>query len=253
MYVESSESKRLQVKGTKTMTKYVGEFQVDIHGIDYPDYFTGGTSLVLSDFEDRAIGVGDTQEEAINDALEQLSMDGWDCEAIKPSDHTTSEASAYEETRIDISNNVTPKDYGCDEFDEDKHEAHVDSLMEPNDTAWYVTVLVAECRETIGWDDETPLKDLGHEVPAWIDQDITGSTVCAIRQGGCASGAYVPAVTYSTANDIMAKHGDEVLQYIEDCYDGLPDVPRGSSWCGLAVFYLSYAIECWASQFEQRD
>jgi len=33
-------------------------------------------------------------------------------------------------------------------------------------------------------------------IPQWIEQDITPSTVAAILQGGCESGAYMPAVTY---------------------------------------------------------
>ena len=49
------------------------------------------------------------------------------------------------------------------------------------------------------WNTGTPLNEidgLDIDVPGWIDQDITPADVAAIVQGGCASGAYMPAVTY---------------------------------------------------------
>jgi hypothetical protein len=86
------------------------------------------------------------------------------------------------------------------------------------------------------------------DVPAFIEQDITASQVAAIIQGGCASGAYMPAVTYHTARETMNEHGDDVLQFIEDCLGGgLYAPPKGSSWAGLAVHFLSTAVELWAS------
>jgi len=71
----------------------------------------------------------------------------------------------------------------------------------------------------------------------------------AINQGGCASGAYMPAVTYYTAAQTMAKYGDDVLQYIQDQLGDLPTPDNDVSWSGLACFYLSYAVELWAGQF----
>ena len=89
---------------------------------------------------------------------------------------------------------------------------------------------------------------IGHlvDVPAFIEQDITGSDVAAIIQGGCASGAYMPAVTYHTAVQTMSEHGDDVLQFIEDAYGEMPQPPAGESWSGFAVFCLSVAVELWA-------
>lgn len=85
------------------------------------------------------------------------------------------------------------------------------------------------------------------DVPAFIEQDITGSDVAAIIQGGCASGAYMPAVTYHTARETMNEHGDDVLQFIEDACGEIPKLPETTSWSGVAVFYLSAAVELWAS------
>ena len=100
------------------------------------------------------------------------------------------------------------------------------------------------------WNYDLPIENTGIEVPGWIEQDITGTTVAAIKQGGCSSGAYMPAVTYSQAIETMAEHGNDVLQYIEDHWGEIPQPPRGSSWSGIAVFYLSFAVESWAATIE---
>ena len=94
---------------------------------------------------------------------------------------------------------------------------------------------------------DVPLKSLDLGVPAWIDQDLTTADVAAIVEGGCASGAYMPAVTYATARATMAEHGDEVIQFIDDHIGELPAPPIGSSWSGISVHYLSLAVELWVS------
>ena len=96
------------------------------------------------------------------------------------------------------------------------------------------------------WNHDEPIAELV-DIPAFIDDDLTACQVAAIIQGGCASGAYMPAVSYCQARATMNEHGDEVLQYIEDYYDELPKVPNGSSWSQIAVFYLSLAVDLWAA------
>lgn len=86
--------------------------------------------------------------------------------------------------------------------------------------------------------------DVDVDVPAWIDSDITVGAVAAIHEGGCASGAYMPAVTYHTALATMAEHGDDVLNYLDDVDLG---GPGRDSWSGLACRYLSLAVELWAA------
>lgn len=81
------------------------------------------------------------------------------------------------------------------------------------------------------------------EIPQWIDQNITPYDIAAICQGGCASGAYMPAVSYFEANKTMSEHGDDVLDYLNAIYGELPKPPEDTSWRGLAVFYLSCAVE----------
>lgn len=89
---------------------------------------------------------------------------------------------------------------------------------------------------------------LNENRPVWMDA-VDVDDVIAISQGGCASGAYMPAVTYHIANQVMAKYGDDVLEFIEDHLGELPAVPKGESWSGIAVFYLSSAVELWAHQY----
>lgn len=100
------------------------------------------------------------------------------------------------------------------------------------------------------WNDQTELRELGIKVPAWIEPDITCYDIAAICQGGCESGAYMPAVTYYKAVDTMAEHGDEIFDVIEQALDSALDVlKRGkddASWRGMAVAFVSFAVESWA-------
>ncbi len=91
---------------------------------------------------------------------------------------------------------------------------------------------------------------MSYEQPAWITQALSPCDIAAINQGGCASGAYMPAVTYHQAVETMSEHGDDVLQFIEDNHGELPTVPKGESWSGIAVFYLSFAVEMFCFQHE---
>ena len=100
------------------------------------------------------------------------------------------------------------------------------------------------------WNNENPVTDYEIDVPAWIEQDITPSDIAAILQGGCASGAYMPAVTYFQALETMSKHGDDVLDYIETALGELPCEFEGISWSGMACHFLSMAVELWASSVE---
>ena len=96
------------------------------------------------------------------------------------------------------------------------------------------------------WNNENNVSDYT-DVPAWVDQGITVYDLMAIQQGGCASGAYMPAVTYHQAKATMAEHGDTVLDYIFSIESELPANQNALSWSGIAVFYLSIAVELWAS------
>jgi hypothetical protein len=107
------------------------------------------------------------------------------------------------------------------------------------------------------WNDWDPVKSLKRPrliyqsvtVPPWINFDISPATIAAIVQGGCESGAYMPAVTYCDALDTMSKHGDQVFDYLADHLTGkllvMEDL-ENMSWSGLACRFLSHAVELWA-------
>jgi hypoxanthine phosphoribosyltransferase len=82
--------------------------------------------------------------------------------------------------------------------------------------------------------------------PEWIESGIDRDNLEAIVQGGCASGAYMPAATYYKARATMAEHGDDVLEYIDDIVDSGNSLPAGLSWSGICCHYLSMAVELWA-------
>ena len=94
------------------------------------------------------------------------------------------------------------------------------------------------------------LASLLFDVPIWIESDITLGQMKSIVQCGCASGAYMPAVTYHEAMETMKDHGDDVLEYIENSLGEVPTPSEIGSWSGLAVYFLSCAVELWATQVD---
>jgi hypothetical protein len=62
--------------------KVATEARVVFHGLEHSQYFQGhGTAFTR--FADCATGIGSTEQEALNDALEQLASNGWDTEALE--------------------------------------------------------------------------------------------------------------------------------------------------------------------------
>ena len=93
------------------------------------------------------------------------------------------------------------------------------------------------------WDNDEPVGSvIDIEIPLWVQSDISCADIAAIVQGGCDSGAYMPAVTYWQALETMSEHGDEVMDYLYEP----PAVPEGLSWAGMACVYVSAAVENWA-------
>lgn len=93
-------------------------------------------------------------------------------------------------------------------------------------------------------------KWINDQRPEFVERDVDCHDVLSIVQGGCASGAYMPAVRYYDARKTMSEHGNEVLEFIETSFGELPQVPQGESWDGIAVFFLSVAVETWACGIE---
>ncbi|KKN78966.1 hypothetical protein LCGC14_0344420 [marine sediment metagenome] len=100
------------------------------------------------------------------------------------------------------------------------------------------------------WDNEEIEVSNHLDVPYWVEQDITAGTVAAVIQGGCASGAYMPAVTYYDAGNTMGEYGDDVLDYIHDVGFVLEFDSSEDSWLGFACKALSMAVELWAYSIE---
>lgn len=107
-----------------------------------------------------------------------------------------------------------------------------------------------QCKQIAAYQDLRDFVQTLQNIPPWIEQDIELSTIQAIQQGGCASGAYMPAVTYWQAVETMSKHGDAVMSYIYDNAGEIVLPEKDFDWSDLAVFFLSYAVELWAAQFE---
>lgn len=62
--------------------KTVNEYQIIDHGVDHGQFFQGcGTSF--TEYESVYTGIGDTPFEALEDALNEASMDDWNCEHIE--------------------------------------------------------------------------------------------------------------------------------------------------------------------------
>jgi hypothetical protein len=99
------------------------------------------------------------------------------------------------------------------------------------------------------YDHEIEIRELGLDVPRWIAQDIDTAQVAAIVEGGCASGAYMPAVTHHEALATMTEHGDDVFDFLDGACGLIPEPVwrQRLSWSALACFYLSLAVEDWAS------
>lgn len=101
------------------------------------------------------------------------------------------------------------------------------------------------------FDEAISKLDVDVDVPEWIEQDVTPADVAAIVHGGCASGAYMPAVTYHQARATMNAHGDAVLTYLQQHgIDWREYLNEGDSWDGIACTCLSLAVEAWAGAAE---
>ena len=90
----------------------------------------------------------------------------------------------------------------------------------------------------------------GVDAPAWIDSGITLGDIIAIADHGCASGAYMPAVTYYEAKRTIGMWGDEITDYIggEGCYscsEILQNASAEESYSRMCCALLSFAVELW--------
>ena len=76
--------------------------------------------------------------------------------------------------------------------------------------------------------------------------------IASILEGGCASGAYMPAVTYHTANKCVNEHGEDMLEYIHNkCDLKLKDLvtDKVETFNDLNTTICSMCVENWCYSF----
>lgn len=91
----------------------------------------------------------------------------------------------------------------------------------------------------------------GIEIPDWVEQDITLDTCKSIAEYGCVGDQYGPGFLDYEAIQVMNRHGSKVFEYIEETLGKMPELSDDNfrSWGSLACYYVSTAVELWASQF----
>ena len=68
----------------------------------------------------------------------------------------------------------------------------------------------------------------------------------AVRCGGCASGAYMPAVTYCIAVECMYKFGHDIVEYLDQIGGQYLTLdPQHDTYAGWCVRVVSAAVEEW--------
>jgi hypothetical protein len=97
------------------------------------------------------------------------------------------------------------------------------------------------------WNDEQEVREAGVCTPDYVEEGVTFSTVAAIYQGGCASGAYMPAVTYYDARQAMAEYGDDIITDLRDSVDeNFLSIWEDEDFSGYCCRMVSAAVELWA-------
>jgi len=89
----------------------------------------------------------------------------------------------------------------------------------------------------------------GIKIPEWLDQEISLEECLSINECGCGGAAYRPAIIHAEALETMAKHGDEIFEYLIETFGALPEV--SDNWRQMATDYVSAAVEVWCSQFDE--
>ncbi len=109
-----------------------------------------------------------------------------------------------------------------------------------------------QCKQLAGIGVLRDQIDALNDQPEWItcNQSLDMIDIKGIKQGGCASGAYMPAVTYDTAEQTMSDHSWDIFDYIKEHYREVPQPETVTTWNSLAAFYLSLAVELWCAQFD---
>jgi len=118
-----------------------------------------------------------------------------------------------------------------------------------------VPLTFTQCKQIAALQDLRDTVTSMSDQPDWL-QHMGGiedfCTIQAVNHGGCASGAFMPAVTYYQAADTMAKYGDEITEYLTDILGEVPAI-GDDSWSGYMCALCSTAVELWCLQFAGLD
>jgi len=113
-----------------------------------------------------------------------------------------------------------------------------------NDQLWHVST------NSCIYDSELDLCEL----PSWWpDDNLTLADIEGIQRTRRAGQAYMSAVCYASALSHMDCCGDDVMKFIEDMLGGIPILQKTISCSGLAVYYLSLAIDLYCQQFDTKE
>ena len=87
-------------------------------------------------------------------------------------------------------------------------------------------------------------------VPAWIEDSLTLGDIPEISTHGCASGVYMPAVTYYDARRTMWQYGDEITDFISghgdiSCAEIMQNAEAAHDYSLMCAALVSYAVELW--------
>ncbi len=116
------------------------------------------------------------------------------------------------------------------------------------------TLTFTQCKQLIanGYDLREFLEAVTTEQPQFIKSMGAIDSIAemhAINQGGCESGAYMPAVTYHTALECMANYPQEVQEGVEFRYETIEFDLSRDSISTFASKLVAAAVESWVSGF----
>jgi hypothetical protein len=95
--------------------KTIVAFEILDHGIEYSDYFQG-CGVACTEYTDVATGIGNSEEEALSDALDSLAQGEWDTEGCKGLAEALANASKKDAVSAFMAQNYASP---CEECDAD--------------------------------------------------------------------------------------------------------------------------------------
>ena len=86
------------------------------------------------------------------------------------------------------------------------------------------------------------------QTPSWITADIPPADLAAIHRENLENTNVWGSRVAPVAQETMAEHGSDVLNFITDRCGRLPEPPENTAWRDMATFYLRHAVSQWADE-----